>query len=93
MDFYTIRELRTTSRRLWDDLSENGEVVITNNGKPTALMIGLDDWDMDDAIAAIRQAQVMRAVNRMRQQSVRGNLDKMTEEEIEEEIRKAREDL
>ena len=38
MKFYTIRDLRTTPKALWDNLSNDGEVVITNNGKSTVLL-------------------------------------------------------
>ena len=37
MNFYTVRDLRTTPKSIWDSLTTNGEVVITNNGK--ALML------------------------------------------------------
>lgn len=45
MKFYTVRDLRTTTKTLWDNLSTDGEVVITNNGKPTALLFDIADGD------------------------------------------------
>ena len=41
MDFYTVRDMRTTPKSLWDSLTADGEVVITNNGKPTTLMLDI----------------------------------------------------
>ena len=46
MDFYTVTDLRTASKKVWDSLSAQGHVVITNNGKPAALMIDIADNDV-----------------------------------------------
>jgi hypothetical protein len=31
MNFYTVRDLRTRPREVWEKLSETGEAIITNN--------------------------------------------------------------
>ena len=90
MDFYTITDLQTTSKRVWDSLSAQGHVVITNNGKPTALMIDIADNNLEEVLAAVRQAQAMRAMNRLQADSLRRGLDGLTEEDIETEISAAR---
>lgn len=88
MNFYTVRDLRTTPKSIWDNLSSDGEVVITNNGKPTAIMIDIADGSFEETIKAIRQAKAMIAFNSMRQKaSINGY---MTDEEIEAEISAAR---
>lgn len=88
MNFYTVRDLRTTPKNIWDNLSSDGEVVITNNGKPTAIMIDIADGNFEETIKAIRQAKAMIAFNAMRQKaSINGY---MTDEEIEAEISAAR---
>ena len=38
MNFYSVRDLRTETKKLGDNLSAGGEVVITNNGKPAAIL-------------------------------------------------------
>jgi len=43
MKFYSVRDLRTDSRSIWESLRGNGEAIITNNGKPTALMIDISE--------------------------------------------------
>ena len=47
MNFYSVRDLRTESKNVWDNLSMGGEVVITNNGKPSALMIDIPEGSFD----------------------------------------------
>ena len=41
MNFYSVRDLRNTPKSIWNDLSADGEVIITNNGRPTAIMVCL----------------------------------------------------
>ncbi len=88
MNFYTVRDLRTTPKSIWNDLSADGEVVITNNGKPTALMFDIADGSLEETLRAVRQAKAMIAFNSMRARAAsRGFL---SDEEIEAEIAAAR---
>lgn len=88
MDFYSVRELRTESKNVWDNLSAGGEVVITNNGKPSALMIDIPEGCFDEIVQAVRQAKAMIAFNNMRRKAAMSGF--MTDEEIETEINAAR---
>ncbi len=88
MNFYTVRELRTTPKSLWDTLEQGKEVVITNNGKPTALMIDISGGDLEETIKAIRQQKALQAFNSMRMKASKAGY--MTDEEIEAEIMAAR---
>ena len=88
MNFYSVRDLRTESKSVWENLASGSEVVITNNGKPSALMIDIPEGCFDDTVQAVRQARAMIAFNNMRRKAaVRGF---MSEEEIEAEIAAAR---
>ena len=88
MNFYTVRDLRTTPKSIWDNLSSDGEVVITNNGKPTALLIDIADGGFEETVKAVRQAKAMISFNSMRQKAASSGY--MTDEEIEAEISAAR---
>lgn len=90
MNFYTVRDLRTHPREVWEKLSETHEVIITNNGKPSALMIEIDDENLEDVLASVRQSVAMRAVNKLRLASIRGGRTEMTVEDINAEISKVR---
>ena len=90
MNFFTVRDLRTSPKNVWDTLEQEKEVVITNNGKPSALMIPINDVNFDDVLAALRQVNAVRAVTRMQMKSVKAGLDKMSPDEINAEISAAR---
>ena len=90
MNFFTVRDLRSTPKTVWDTLEEQKEVVITNNGKPTALMIPIDDTNFEDVMASVRQASAMRAVNRMRIAAAESGASRFSLDEINAEIITAR---
>ena len=88
MNFYSVRDLRTSPKTIWETLAEGGEVVITNNGKPSAIMIDASGDDLEVLILAIRQAKAMMAVNNMRKVAAESGY--LTDAEIEEEISASR---
>ena len=47
MNFYTVRDLRSTPKSIWENLSADGEAVITNNGRPMALLLDIADGDFE----------------------------------------------
>lgn len=88
MNFYTVRDLRTTPKSIWENLSSDGEVVITNNGRPTAILFDIADGSFEETVKAIRQAKAMIAFNSMRAKAASNGY--MSDEEIEAEIAAAR---
>jgi len=90
MKFITVRDFRTSPAAIWKRLPKEQEMVITNNGKPIALLTPLSDETLEDTLSAVRTAKAINAVKLMQQQSILNGTDKMTMEEIDKEIRKAR---
>ncbi len=88
MNFYSVRDLRTTPKALWESLSKEGEVIITNNGKPTAIMIDIAEENFEETLKAIRQARAMISFNSMRTKAAEKGY--MSDKEIDEEIKKVR---
>ena len=84
MNFYSIRDLRTDTKSMWEKLSSGDEVVITNNGKPSALMIDIPEGAFDEMVQVVRQAKAMIAFNSMRRKAAKAGF--MTDEEIEAAI-------
>ena len=80
MNFYSVRDLRTTQKAIWEKLEQDGEVVITNNGKPSALLFDIGDGDLEETLKAVRQAKAMMAFNSMRGKAAEKGY--MSDEEI-----------
>ena len=89
MQFHTVRDLRTSPKTVWESLGK-GEVVITNNGRPSALMLDISKGDFEETLQLIRQTRAMMAIRRMQEGAAKAGLDKMTLDEINAEIAAAR---
>ena len=90
MKFLSIRELRASTGKLNEMLSNNGQIVLTTNGKPAALMIEINEESFEDVLTDIRIAKSRRAIRKMQEHSVRSGLSNMTLDEINAEITAAR---
>jgi len=88
MNFYSVRDLRTDSKSMWQDLNRGEEVVLTNNGKPSALIIDIPEGSFDEIVHAVRQAKAMIALNNMRRKAAKTGF--MSDNEIESLIDEAR---
>ena len=89
MRFMTSRELRNNPSRLWQSKT-NEETVVTVNGKPKAIVIEVENDDIEEQLKSIRMAKAQSALDKLRTYSVKRGLNKLTDEEILTEIKKLR---
>jgi antitoxin (DNA-binding transcriptional repressor) of toxin-antitoxin stability system len=92
MKFISVRDFRTSSANIWRALPEEQEMVITNNGKPVALLTPISDKTLEHTLASIRKAKAINAVKLIQQESIAQGRDKTTMEEIDEEIKRIRQE-
>ena len=90
MKFITVRDIRTSPAAIWKRLPEEQEMVITNNGKPIALLTPLSDETLEETVSAVRRARAVNAARRMRHIAEERGLSSLTEEDIQGEIDAAR---
>jgi antitoxin (DNA-binding transcriptional repressor) of toxin-antitoxin stability system len=90
MRFINVRELRSQSARVWQKLDEEGELVLTSNGKPIAVISSASEDTLEESLIAIRQARAVAAVAAMQQESVASGRNRMSQQEINAEIRGVR---
>jgi antitoxin (DNA-binding transcriptional repressor) of toxin-antitoxin stability system len=90
MKFISVRDFRTSSAHIWQTLPEEQEMVITNNGKPIALLTPISDKTLENTLSSIRKAKAINAVKLIQQESVAHGMDRITMEEIDEEIKRIR---
>ena len=89
MEFYSVDELRSNAESILEGLSKDNDVIIMNNGKPYAVMMGIPEGRFDETIQALRRVKALAAMERMRSQTP--TEDFMSDDEIEKAIGKARE--
>jgi len=90
MKFITVRDFRTSSVNIWKTLPEEQEMIVTNNGKPVALLTPLSDKTLENTLSAVRRARAINAVQLIQLQSVKNGTDKLTLDEINYEIKISR---
>ena len=93
MQFITARDLRNRSGEVWKQLKEARELVITSNGKPVAILSNFDEEDdLEQRLKDIRTARAARALDNMQQRAADKGLEKLNDEEIDNEVKMARQE-
>jgi antitoxin (DNA-binding transcriptional repressor) of toxin-antitoxin stability system len=75
MKFVSTRELRNRPGFV-RELAQKEDLVLTANGKPIAMLLGIEEGELEETARVIRQARAQRALSRMRRQAARRGLDK-----------------
>jgi prevent-host-death family protein len=90
MKFLSVRDLRTKSAQVWRELPLEKEMVITNNGRPVAVITSVDESSVEKSLAAWRQVRATQAVVSIQKVSIIKCKDKITIDQIDSEIKEAR---
>jgi antitoxin (DNA-binding transcriptional repressor) of toxin-antitoxin stability system len=89
MRFISVRDLNTKPKEIWSKIKDE-EVVITSNGKPIALLSGVTEETLEKTVRLIRRSRALIALEEMQKRSIESGLDKLTDSQIESEIRAVR---
>ena len=90
METLSIRELRNRPGAVQDDLSRKGELLLTSNGRPVALMLSVDGSTLDETLEVLRLARGQLALRTLRRQARERGTSELSKEESEAEISAAR---
>lgn len=90
MTFVSIRDMRTRPGEVWQQLQDEGDLIVTSSGRPFALMIAAEGEDVEALLLALRRARAQLATSKMRRQAGEAGLDRMAMDDIDAEIRQAR---
>lgn len=91
MEFIPYRTLRNEPTALRQKLQDQGELVVTVDGKPFAVMIDLaGSEDMDDILLLVSRLRAQMAARAIRSQARRDGLDAINGEEIDALIQTTR---
>ncbi|MDY0087513.1 MAG: type II toxin-antitoxin system Phd/YefM family antitoxin [Coriobacteriia bacterium] len=86
MKFVSVRDLRGKSADIWRELPDEREMVITNNGRPVAILAAVNESNLEDSLAAFRQARAVDAVAALQRRSAARDGDAFSADDIEAEI-------
>jgi antitoxin (DNA-binding transcriptional repressor) of toxin-antitoxin stability system len=92
MKMVTVREFRANTAAIWKELGPNQDLVLTNNGKPFALVKPVTEDSLEDELRFARRNRAELAMRNMREHAKRMGLDKLSMAEINAEIAAVRRD-
>jgi antitoxin (DNA-binding transcriptional repressor) of toxin-antitoxin stability system len=90
MKFLSVRDLRGKSAQIWKELSVEKEMVVTINGRPIAILASITEANLEESLSAFRQARAIQAVVSLQRRSLEQGTDKISENEIDAEIKTVR---
>ena len=91
MEFVPYRVLRNEPSALRRKLEDAGELVVTVDGKPFAVMIDLsENENMDDILLLVTRLRAQMAARSIRSQARRDGVDALNAEQIDDLIRQTR---
>ena len=62
MKFVSVRDLRLKPGKVWKMAKEERDVVLTVNGRPVAILTGVDEDSFEAEVEAIRRARALQAL-------------------------------
>ena len=87
MRFVSVRDLRGKSAEVWKKLRGEGEMVITSNGRPIAILAAVSESNLEESLSAFRQARAVEAVASLQSRSIEQETDSISSDEFDAEIK------
>jgi hypothetical protein len=90
MEFVPYRMLRNQPAELRKKLEQQGELVVTVDGEPMAIMLQIPKGSLEHLVLLLSQVRAQLAVTAIREQARHSNLDGMTTEQADELVKETR---
>jgi antitoxin (DNA-binding transcriptional repressor) of toxin-antitoxin stability system len=90
METLTIRELRNHPGAAQEELARTGELLLTSNGRPVALMLAVDGASLEETLEVVRRAKGQLALGKLRRHAAHHGLDQLTLKDVDQQIDEAR---
>ena len=91
MYFVPVRDLRIRPGDVWRQLEQHGDLVLTSNGRPIAVVLGVADGeDVESTLRSVRRARAQATVSDMRAAAADHDAAGMTDADIQHEIKAVR---
>jgi len=90
MEFVPYRLLRNQPAELRRMLEEQGELVVTVDGEPLAIMLQVPKGNLEELVMLLSQVRAQLATAVIREQARKSGRDSMTPEQANEIIKETR---
>jgi len=86
MEFVSMREFTASPKETQAKLAANNELIVTNNGTPSMLVIDITNKDFVRIIDYLRRQEAQEILHKIQINSVRSGTDRLSMDEIDAEI-------
>ncbi len=86
MRFLTAEELNLSPDIVQSVAEAKNEIVIISEGRPVALLAGIEEGSFEEALEIIQRIRALRALEQIHMESATSGRDPITDEEIQMEI-------
>ncbi|MGE0083398.1 MAG: type II toxin-antitoxin system Phd/YefM family antitoxin [Desulfococcaceae bacterium] len=86
MKFVSAGDLGFSPENLWQKTKQKQDIIITANGRPIAILTGVDENTFEQELEAIKRARALRALDMIHKESVQKGTCTIGDEEIQAEI-------
>jgi len=86
MKFLSVRDLKEKSSQIWKELPGQKEMVLTNNGRPIAVLSAVNEENLEQVLAAFRRSRAVAATTALQYASTAKGTSGLSTKEIDEEI-------
>ena len=86
MEFVPYRLLCDQLPELRRKLEEQGELIVTVNGEPMAIMLQIPEGSLDDLVLLLSQVRAQMAVASIREEARQQGLDRLSPKELDQII-------
>jgi hypothetical protein len=90
MEFVPYRMLRNQPSELRKKLDEQGELIVTLDGEPLAVMLHIPKGSLEDLVLLLSQVRAQLAVAAIREGARKGGRTRMTVEQADALVGKTR---
>jgi antitoxin (DNA-binding transcriptional repressor) of toxin-antitoxin stability system len=92
MKFVAVRTLSMDPAKVWRDLAQEKELILTDQGRPFALLTPIGDATFDREVDAFHEARALNALRSLQAASVAEGTGDLSMEEIAVLVAKARQE-
>ncbi|MBN1632852.1 MAG: type II toxin-antitoxin system Phd/YefM family antitoxin [Ignavibacteria bacterium] len=82
MKYITEDDYKNHPKKVWDELENVNELIITNKGTPVVLLTPLSDLNIEETLNEIRRAKAIVSLDKMWKTSVKNRNHKLSKKEI-----------
>ena len=90
MKFISVRDLRLKPGEVWKLAKQEKELVITSNGRPIAILTGIDEGSLEEELDIMQRARALAALDTIHKESLMRATHRITDQDIQLEINAVR---